>query len=273
MPGLLHNHRAFSIIGLLITMACMLVLSVILLTALDKAVTGSGSTTAGSVRSFEDQFNLSQFYQVILVAAQENRDRFPAPAMTGGRNDASLNTTANFSSLLVAQHSVMPKMLVSRNEHSPYVLEKSDYDFTAYNPAAKLYWDPTFKADLKRESNTSFAHMALYGERYRRFWERVGGQGYNSMFPLIGNRGPLDGRDNPASYTYGKDGTWAGFAAFADGHVDFIDTFTPNGLVFESRDGMKPDNIFAIEDGPTGTDAILTFTSKINSDGPVVQHD
>ena len=33
------------------------------------------------------------------------------------------------------------------------------------------------------------------------------------------------------------------------------------------------DNIFAMEEGPDGRDAILSFTRKVSTNGPVLQYD
>jgi hypothetical protein len=60
---------------------------------------------------------------------------------------------------------------------------------------------------------------------------------------------------------------------FADGHVDFIDTFTPAGIVFEEGGQSVPDNLFMMETGEDGSDAILSFTRELTDTGPVLQHD
>jgi hypothetical protein len=261
--------RAFSLIGMLITMACIIVLASLLMSSLNQATTGGGSVKGGTVRSFQDKLNLSQIGQVLFVAANDSNGRLPEPAFVIGARDGSPNTTANLFSLLVAQHSIAPKMLMSGNEYSPNVRE-ADYDFTAYNPHSRAYWDPNFKADLKRESNTSFAHLPLFGQRFEKHWRRAS---YSSTFPLMGNRGPYDGRHDPQSYTYGRDGSWAGHLVFGDGHVAFVDSFTPQGVIFEQRGQVYSDNIFAIEDGESGADAIITFTLEMTPRGPVIQHD
>ena len=52
LPAARVNRSAFSMIGMLITMVCMLVLFVILMYSLNKAVTGQKTQHEGTVRSF-----------------------------------------------------------------------------------------------------------------------------------------------------------------------------------------------------------------------------
>ncbi len=119
------------------------------------------------------------------------------------------------------------------------------------------------------ESNSSFGHLPLYGERFRRYWRFTAG----SRTPLLGNRGPTGGVDDPGSYTYGRDGRWAGQVVFGDGHVEFIETFTLNSVFFDAGGQQQPDNLFRMDDGPDGADVILTFTKVMTEDGPIIQHD
>ena len=68
-------------------------------------------------------------------------------------------------------------------------------------------------------------------------------------------------------------GHWAGNIVFNDNHVDLLTTMTPEGLVYETEDEIESDNIFAVETGPDGGDAILSFTKAMMPDGPVLQFD
>ena len=265
------NARGFSLIGILVSMAIMVLLFAVLVQSLSTAWSGAGSTVPNSARSIQDQFNLQQIHQLTLTSASEQRDRLPAPSLIDRSFSTDDNTTANFWSLMLTTNGMgmQTKMLISGNEHNPYVWADEDYNYDAYYPGAGVYWDPNFKADLNRDSNVSFAHLVLYGKRFDRSWKTFG----SSTMPLIGNRGPRDGQPDPRSYTYGKDGTWAGFAVFADNHVAFLDTFTPGGVVFEMNGQSYADNIFALEDGPAGNDVILTFTERMTREGPVMQFD
>ncbi len=167
---------------------------------------------------------------------------------------------------MIARYYTVPGQLVSGNEYNPQVWPDEDYDYAAYRPAEGSFWDRRFVADLEVESNTSFAHMPLYGRRLRQQWRFMG----DARSVLLGNRGPQDGVDNPLSYTYGRDQRWRGHVVFGDGHIEFAESFTPSGLF---RGAGAPDNLFAMEEGVDGADAILAFTKKISGDGPVLQHD
>jgi hypothetical protein len=261
--------RAATLIGMLVVLAILLVLGVVMTTAINKAMTGTGSTLPATVASHQDRQYLVSIYQAMAVASQLNEGRFLVPSALTRRRDPGDDTTAGFFSAMIAQHYAMPEQLYSANERNPNVWLDEDYDYLAYNPAEDTYWDPAFVADLEVESNNSFAHVPLHGERLRRYWRFTAG----SRTPVLGNRGPADGVDDPGSYTYGPDGRWAGHVVFGDGHIEFIETFTLNSVFFDAGGLQQPDNLFRMDDGPDGADVILTFTKVMTEDGPVIQHD
>lgn len=265
----LAARAGFSIIGLLVSMACIAVLFAILMTSLNKAVTGQGSQQAGTVRSFEDKMYLVAIYQSMLVHANDNKGVYIVPSDVSGSRDITQNTTANLFSAMVMQGYTPPHQLISGNEYSGYVDEKMDYNFGAYSTAKKVYWDQTFQADLKNLSNVSFAHMPLFGERFDREWRST----MSSLTPLIGNRGPKDGVNDPNSFACGRDGVWRGHIAFGDGHIDFVETPTPAILSQKPGEKGAPDNIFKMESGPNGADVILGFTRTMSKKGPELQFD
>jgi hypothetical protein len=256
-------------VGILISLVIMVVLFSIMMTALNKAVTGEGSAVQGTVNSMSDELYLYAIGTSMLVHADDNRGRFLTPSELSGSKDVSDNTTANLFSAMVMQQYTTCKQLFSKNEFSGYVQEKYDYDFTGYNPSRRTYWDETFMADLADLSNTSFAHQPLYGDRFDDEWKNT----MNSSWPLLGNRGPKDGIDNPQSLTYGRNGQWGGHAIFGDGHIAFVSSFTPNGLTFRRNNETYQDNIFKMDDGPKGADAVLSFTKTMSKTGPTLQWD
>jgi hypothetical protein len=259
-----------SLIGLLVAMAILLVLGLVMSNAINKATTGGGSTQQGTVASSKDLQYLVALFQSMAVAAQTDGDgSFLVPSRLTRRHDPADDTTARLFSAMIAQQYTSPQQLISGNERSPYVWPDENYDYTAYNPAADTWWDPGFTADLSTDSNTSFAHVPLYGKRLRDTWRFTAG----ARTPLVGNRGPKDGIADPNSWTYGKDGQWAGQVVFGDGHVQFIQTFTMNGLFFDNGGQQQPDNIFRMEQGADGSDIILSFTKEMTADGPVLQFD
>ncbi len=247
----------------------MLVLAVVALRALNTSFTGAGSALEGTVSSFSDGQHLSAIFQSLAANAHFSEGRLLVPSDIAGRSDGALNSTADLFSAMIANHVAMPDQLISANEYSPLVWPDDDYDFTAYDPAAGVFWDPGFVADLALRSNVSFAHVPLYGERLRRQW--LASAGHRAV--LLGNRGPRDGVQDPSSYSCGRNGLWAGHLVFGDGHVEFANTFTPPGLSLADRASPVPDNVFAMEEGPGGLDAILTFTKRMTESGPEIQHD
>jgi hypothetical protein len=266
------NRRAgpgFSLIGLLVTLVCLLVLGVVMTNALNRAMTGSGSTLPGTAASFEDKQYLTALFKAMAADSHFNDGRFLVPGELSRRPNVSDNTTANLFSAMIAQHYTVPGQLISGNENSPRVWPDEDYDYAAYHPTAGTFWDPSFVADLEVESNDSFAHMPLFGTRLRQHWRFAAG----SHTPLLGNRGPQGGIEDPSSFTYGRDGRWAGHIVFGDGHVEFAQSFTRPGLLQGPGGERLPDNIFDMEEGADGRDAILTFTKEMTEDGPSVQHD
>lgn len=261
--------RGFSIVGMLVTLACILVLSVIMMTSLNKAVTGEGSQHDGTVHSFEDKMYLKALFDSMNVDANDNKGSYTVPSDLTGMNDKSQNTTANLFSAMLMKNFTNPHQLISGNEYSGYVDEYTDYNYEAYSPQNRVFWDPNFKADLQKMSNTSFAHVPLFGDRFKHHWN----SSMSSTFPVLGNRGPKDGVENPQSLSYGRNGVWGGHVVFGDGHILFVKDFTPPGCVLEREGKMYADNIFKMDDGPNGGDAILSFTKKMNSNGPELQHD
>ncbi|HRP64068.1 MAG TPA: hypothetical protein PK400_12285 [Phycisphaerales bacterium] len=266
-----HPHRAgFSMLGVLITMVCIIVLFTIGMNAMNKAITGAGSALPGTVRSTQDMMSLNALYQAMIVGGQMMPDsRLPVPNLYAKSNDQSLNTTANFYSSMIAQQLVNPSGLISGNEYSPRVEAMRDYNYNSYQPSRGTYWDTRFLADLDDLSHTSFAHMPLYGERYRRGWQ----SNFDSRLILIGNRGPKDGIDDPGSYSYGRSGVWGGHFVYGDGRVAFSSVFVPEGLTYERNNQSYPDNIFFMETGAGGMDAIIAFTKRMTSQGPELQYD
>jgi hypothetical protein len=266
---MMSGSRAMTWIGLLGSLAILLVLGVVLTSALNKAVTGGGSTQPGTVASHQDRTYLVSIFQSLAVGAQLHDGRFLVPSALTRRRDIADDTTAGLFSAMIAQQYAAPEQLISANERNPNVWIDDDYDYLAYNPAEDTYWDPAFVADLEQKSNASFAHVPLYGERLRQLWRF----GVGSSTPLMGNRGPADGVDDPNSYTYGLDGRWAGQLVFGDGHVEYVETFTLNSLFYNAGGQRQPDNLFRMDDGPDGVDVILTFTESMTEDGPVIQFD
>lgn len=264
--GFRFDRRGYSLVGILITMAMIAVLMSISLTSMNRAVTGEGSTKEGTAYTMQDQIQLKTVHQGFIIHAMNNREKFLVPSKLGPTVARSDDITSSLFSALIAQNFLSPKALVSPNDHG-WVYVDEDYNFNAYQPLEKQFWDPRFSADLDDESNVSYAHLPMFGKRFERNWKS------SMRFPFMSNRGPKDGIHNPNSYTYGRNGVWAGNMVYADGSLAFIETFTPGPVTFKKDGSFVPDNIFKIEDGPTGLDVILGVTKAMNADGPVLQWD
>lgn len=251
-----------TLIGILVAMALVVALFAILMTSMKGAMGGGGSTPVqqNQASTFVDRENLRQIYIGMATFAISNDSHLPSPTRIAHSDDKSIDTSANFWSAMIAQQIVVPGQLVSKNEQSDFVWQDEDYN-VSYNPNAGLPWDTTFAADLASDSNVSFAHQPLYGERFRRGW-----MWGSSMYPVLANRGPKDGVLDPNSWTtHNTTGQWAGNIVYADGHVDFSYSMTPGIL--------GGDNLFANETGQSGADAILSFTKEIWDGGFTLQWD
>ncbi len=258
-----------SLVGLLITMVCIVILMAIMLNSVNFATTGRGSAMQGTVRSVEDQMNLDALYKSVITASYDNRGRFITPSELDRRFDISVNTTGNLYSAMIMDNFIAPRQLISGNEFSGYVEPMQDYDYTKYDPGAGVYWDDRFMADLDDLSHVSFAHQPLYGERFDKQWK-------NAMTPsvvLFGNRGPKDGIEDPRSFTIGRNEKWGGHHVHGDGSIQFTDSFTPNGVFFSAGSQRYQDNVYAFDDGIDGSDSIITFTREMTSSGPEAQWD
>jgi hypothetical protein len=263
------QRRGFSMLGLLISLVCVVVLSVILMQAMDKAVTGEGSNVEGTVYSTLDKAQMMALYQGLFIYANEHDGHYLEPSEFNHTGDRSYDTTANFYSALIAGGYIVPKTIISPNEYNPYVEEDEDYDQLAYNPGADVYWDESFAADLDDMSNASYAHLPMYGERFERAW----GTRAPSHMVIFGTRGPKDGVDDIHSWTYGNNQTWGGTMVFGDGAIEFIDTFTPGRAFFESDGQRTEDNLFRVDDGLDGGDSVIAFTRSMSRNGPELQFD
>lgn len=251
--------RGFSMIGLLISLACMVVLASLLLSSLSKVAPQARGSTA---QHLKDALVLRSIHDTMVAMARDIDGWYPTPSFyTDARAD---DTSAAFWSVMVIHGRVQPKMLIAATEQSGYVDEKYEYDYEAYQPADGVFWDETFAADLHALSNVSFAHMVLFGERFERKWRTT----HDGSVAVIGSRGPKDGVPSTASIACREDGTWRGSVAFGDGRVETFETTTPAGAWYASGGTRIQDGLFTFDDGVGGVDVLLGFTKAIWEDGP-----
>lgn len=278
------GRRGVTLIEVIAIGASAAVLSVL-------AIVASGVATADepdarlSSKSLRDAAYARQVHQAMLTFAGHYGGRYPVPGEikrqpverdgerrripNEGEPDPAQNTTANLYAFMVMIRAVDPRVLVSPVERNSHVAAKRDYDYSVYDPHAATYWDPSFRADLDAQGHTSYAHMPMFGERYKRHWN----DSRDGDMPMIGNRGPEDGAIDPDSHTCGPHGVWAGHVVYNDNRSRFHRTTSPEELTLESDGADQRDGLFRIDDGPAGADAILAFTASMTDDGPTLAFD
>lgn len=182
------------------------------------------------------------------------------------------NTTANLHSACIMQNYYTPQLCIGPTEPSPKVRVQAgdDYNYNAYKPASLSYWDPTFTADLQTGSNVSYASMPIHGNLRANHWKETLG---DAGWPIVGNRGPLNGIHDPKSFTlriHKPMDQWSGNVVFADNHVEFV-TGLPTAKLGDGQT-FNTQGLFRF-DGEDDADGILTFVKSMSRDGPVIQHD
>jgi type II secretory pathway pseudopilin PulG len=247
-------YRGFSLLGILISMACIVVLMSIYMSTVQKAVTGGkGQSTQGSVWGMQDQIQLQLLGKALTIDAMTNSNQFLTPSVLSRSNDVYDNTSANFWSAMLVQNLAKPEQLVSPNDNG--WVEPATVDYRERN------WDLNFSTDLTSTFNVSYAHMPVWGQRLDRRWKPQGGK-----FPILGNRGPKDGIEGTTSITLDADGIWRGWVLFADGSISWTEG-TSITSKWRRHDGVIQDTIF-LDEADSADDAILGFTLEMDDYGP-----
>ena len=224
--------NGFSLIGILISLAIMVVLMSLYMTSAQKALTGgTGTSTKGSVWGMQDQIQLQLLGQSMTIYAMTSSDEFLIPSKLSRSNDPYDDTSANFWSAMLLQNLAKPEQLVSPNDQG--WAEPAQLDYNSRN------WDANFSTDLTDIYNVSYAHMPLWGERLKHRWNPRAGR-----FPILGNRGPQDGLETTNSLTVDADGVWRGWVLFADGSIEWNEGTTTASRwqrrVVESNVSIRP---------------------------------
>jgi type II secretory pathway pseudopilin PulG len=226
-----HSRTAFTLVETLCLAGVVLIVIVMVL----------GLFMSSRTRGARVQTEARQLRQIhsslISYAASSEGGKFPRPGLINrlpigdageevdgrGPEDVSKNTTANLYSSLIALNYMTPQLLVSPRERNPRVSVCENYDYSKYCPTADVYWDAGFVADLQSGSNASFAHLPLVGQPRVR-WMNNG----DSKFVVLGNRMPVGGKPDPASFACEPDGSWMGHRVFNDGQVSWITVRSPD---------------------------------------------
>lgn len=252
------HHRGISLIGILVSLACVVVLMSLYLSSVQKSVTGGkGKSSQSSAWGMMDQIQLQTIGRALLMDAITN-SQYLTPSEVSRSDDVYDNTSANFWSAMLLQNMITPEVLVSKTDRGWVEVAQPDY--------SARHFDPNFSADLSSTFNVSFAHMPLWGERLEQRWN-----GKSGKFPLLSNRGPKDGVEGTASITLDDDGTWHGWVYASDGSIDWVDGTTVTSK-WRRSDGIAQDNIFWDEED-SKDDAVLGYTIEMDDYGPIYSWD
>jgi hypothetical protein len=250
-------RKGLSLIGILVSLACIVVVMSIYMSSVQKAVTGgSGTSSKTSVWGMQDQIQLQLIGKALTMSAIIGGDGLLVPSDISGSDDSIDNTSANFWSALIMENMLKPEQLISPTDRG--WVEVVQYNYYAGD------WDPNFSADLNTTSNVSYAHMPLWGERLKKRWNTQSGR-----YPILSNRGPQDGSEGTTSVTLDDDGVWRGWVIYADGSIEWYEGTTALAR-WNRRDGVINDNLFLVEEEDSKDDAILGFTDQMDDYGPTL---
>jgi prepilin-type N-terminal cleavage/methylation domain-containing protein len=293
----MKRSRAFTLIELLVVIAIIALLIGLLLPALAKA--------RANAQSLKDKTQIQMIHKSALTFAADQKGRLPTPGLINrlpdipappgvgnqpgiGPEDFALNHTRWLYSSQIAQNYYNTDILFGTTEQSALITEKKDYNFSAYRPAADVYWDTTFTGDPSVASNSSYSHMALCGARKRNSWK----DDQNAGTPCFGTRatgGTVAGSPNggatagaeyeksPTLELHGPKQQWDGHVVFNDNHAETLNNFYAALVVYYPQNSINQsrDNIYAAEfnDYPTGgsfqgsADAWMAMFSAANANG------
>jgi prepilin-type N-terminal cleavage/methylation domain-containing protein/prepilin-type processing-associated H-X9-DG protein len=261
---IMRKRHGFTLIELLVVIAIITLLMGILLPALANA--------RRAAQTVKDSTQLAQIHKGMVTFSRQFDGIFPRPgrinplAFNGvetpglGSEDISKNTTQNVYSACIAQNFFDAELVVSPAEVNGRVITKNDYNHERYSPINDIYWDGDntgvydgwnageFAADVDDISNTSYSHSTLTGKRGRDQWR----DNLDSEWTMLSNRGVENGSYSPAIYNasltlqiHAGRRSWEGNVCYADGHINFEDAFTPDGITFlNDSNVMEADNLF-----------------------------
>ncbi len=278
-----RKRTGFTLIELLVVMAIIALLVGLLLPALNQA--------RAKAKLLRDQTQLKQVQTAWVIYARESDGVYPTPGLINrlpdpvlgqdlpgrGPEDIEINDSARMYSACIMRNLFTPELIIGTTEVSGRIITKANYDWSLYDPIADVYWHPTpddpvdnpspFVADVADQSNTSYAHSMICGERKSKHWR----DSLDSEYGIVSNRGvengSLESNDYNSSITielHGSRKEWLGNVCFNDGHCVPFQTFFPEGINYQNDSGEStPDNLFAndlgAEDDCEGDDIYLSL--------------
>ncbi len=271
------------------TIAELIIVTVVMVFIVSIGVMLFPIATQGSIegaKRLKDATMQEQLHQSMMIWARDFDGQYPLPGLINrlpdpeldmntpntGPEDFTLNHTAPLYSAMIAQNYFTPALVVSPLEPSSRITEKEDYDYSTYNPVADSYWDNTFSADLRSTSHTSYAHMALCGERKHKYWRDTMA---STGVPLLGTRGPKDGattgpqyRDSITLLFSGPEDQWFGNVVLSSG-VQHYNSLEPPDL--QTPGAKQPYNLFRMDGGALGISIASTEDDVTRVWDPLVQ--
>lgn len=240
----------------------------------------------------QDRRQQSDIYASMLLAAGQNPgQRLPTPGLVNrlaangqqvpgaGLEDVTRNNSKNLWSHCIMDSIVTPSQLIGPTEISPVVLPDTDYDYSKYNPAADVFWDDSFSAQISGSGgvkcNTSFANLAVIGLRKRLVWWRPYAP-TPGMHAVLGTRSwqiwseanPMNGdayTKSPTLLLHGPPNRWFGNIVYIDGHAE-LEADSRGESTFTC--GNAPVQVELMHFAEWGNDGVGCFPSSGPGAGP-----